>query len=412
MTINYQFPTIRNISDVLPHIDGVKEFIVVKKEGYTVINYVMQGSDTFPPVYIHDENMSEPTYDLTAAMRRECRGLIFDGETGEVLSRRYHKFFNHGEKSDSVVDLSKPHDILEKLDGSMISPIMLNGGIRWTTKMGITEIAMQAEVFVAGHPEYVKFAEEILHEDLTPIFEWCSRQNQIVLDYPEDKLVLTAMRNNLFGTYEHQVGLEYFGTCYGIPVVDSMRVEVPLDKLVEVVRSFEDVEGIVIRFNDGHMVKVKADWYVSLHRAKSLPDNQRDVITLILDEKVDDLYPLLPVEDQARLALFQAAVNEDIHRFTTAVHETLFLIRSSNIERKDFAVNTHVSHAVRSAVFHLWDIPTPEVRNEAREWATTHIRRNMGSGASLLKAQGVLTTARWKRERVAAPSETLATGAL
>ena len=37
--MNYEFPTIRNISDVLPAIMGRDEFVVAEKEGYTVINY-------------------------------------------------------------------------------------------------------------------------------------------------------------------------------------------------------------------------------------------------------------------------------------------------------------------------------------------------------------------------------------
>ena len=27
-------------------------------------------------------------------LRRECRGLMFNRETGKIISRRFHKFFN------------------------------------------------------------------------------------------------------------------------------------------------------------------------------------------------------------------------------------------------------------------------------------------------------------------------------
>ena len=37
--MNYKFPYIKNISDVLPAIAGRDEFTVAEKEGYTVINY-------------------------------------------------------------------------------------------------------------------------------------------------------------------------------------------------------------------------------------------------------------------------------------------------------------------------------------------------------------------------------------
>lgn len=48
--MNYEFPLIRNISDVLPAIAGRDEFVVAEKEGYTVINYNVMMGDTFPDV--------------------------------------------------------------------------------------------------------------------------------------------------------------------------------------------------------------------------------------------------------------------------------------------------------------------------------------------------------------------------
>lgn len=45
--MNYTFPEIRHISDVLPHVEGRSEFVVAEREGYTVINYVVAMADTF-----------------------------------------------------------------------------------------------------------------------------------------------------------------------------------------------------------------------------------------------------------------------------------------------------------------------------------------------------------------------------
>ncbi|KMR26836.1 hypothetical protein EV34_14995, partial [Staphylococcus aureus] len=69
-----------------------------------------------------------------------------------------HKFFNISE-NDGVsldkVDLNRSHLFMEKLDGSMIRPFLLSSGIRWGTKMGITDVSMQAEEFVAKNPKYL-----------------------------------------------------------------------------------------------------------------------------------------------------------------------------------------------------------------------------------------------------------------
>ena len=55
--------------------------------------------------------------------RRECRGLIFCAETHKVISRRLHKFFNIGELPETqaeLIDITRPHIILEKMDGYLL----------------------------------------------------------------------------------------------------------------------------------------------------------------------------------------------------------------------------------------------------------------------------------------------------
>jgi hypothetical protein len=42
--------------------------------------------------------------DMVSAIgdRRECRGIIFHAETGALLARRYHKFFNVNELDETL----------------------------------------------------------------------------------------------------------------------------------------------------------------------------------------------------------------------------------------------------------------------------------------------------------------------
>lgn len=198
--MHYPFPKIETINDVLPSIEGRDEFVVANREHYTVINYLVSMDDTFPEI----ANPSEMTEtDRHYAIRRECRGLIFDTD-GKIISRRLHKFHNVGEREETQInkiDLSKPHVILEKLDGSMVTPISIGGNIRWGTKMGITEVALGAEEFVAKNPQYQELARWCILNDKTPIFEWVSRKQRIVIDYAEDDLILLAIRDNVTGEY-------------------------------------------------------------------------------------------------------------------------------------------------------------------------------------------------------------------
>ena len=178
----YTFPYIENITHVLPYIEGRDEFVVSAKDRYTVINYNVSFEDTFPPVK-----------SIGDAIRRECRGIIFCNSTGNVIARRYHKFFNLNERPETTLkDMENfgSHVIMEKLDGSMVTPFITNDGVmRWGTKMGETDVSKPISKFLDDNPRYIEYSKIMISEGYTPIFEWCTRQQRIVLDYPIDRLV-------------------------------------------------------------------------------------------------------------------------------------------------------------------------------------------------------------------------------
>jgi RNA ligase len=349
--MNYEFPNITNISDVLPAIEGRDEFVVAVKEGYTVINYNVMMVDTFPDVLdSSDLRANHDHYEienLHARLRRECRGIIFDTATGEIIRRPFHKFFNVNEREetqDHVVDLTRPHAILEKLDGSMIAPFIVNGEMIWGTKMGATDVAQPVEEFVKNNPQYEQLAMHLLPGKLTPIFEWCSRKQRIVMDYPEDQLVLTAVRHMNTGAYVSYNVMKYLTeSLAGIPLIHQWDISMQMDNktmssFVSYVRDLEDREGFVVRFDDGHMLKLKCDWYVQIHKAKEAILQDRNIVELILDGKLDDVRAHLPQEDRDRLARFEI-------QFNLAVSDTVFMLdndlnwlREQNIDRKTFAL--------------------------------------------------------------------------
>jgi RNA ligase len=201
--VNYEFPLIKNIADVLPHIEGRGEFIIADKEGYRVINYNVMFEDTF----LHPEEESISVDEkITRQIRRECRGLIFDSVTGDIIRRPYHKFKNVNEApetQDHVVDLSRPHAILEKLDGSMICPFIVNGQMIWGTKMAAQDFHEMVKNFVdSSEIDYESFCRNVLDRRHTPIFEWMHPQKRIVIDYgKEPTLTLTAIRHMVTGQY-------------------------------------------------------------------------------------------------------------------------------------------------------------------------------------------------------------------
>ena len=332
--MNYQFPEIKTIQDVLPHIEGRDEFRVLEKEGYNVIIYAVSFEDTF----LWDEN--DP---VGSAVRRECRGLIFDIGTGNLISRPYHKFFNVGEKEETQlnkINLYEPHVVLEKLDGSMIRPILTPEGFRLATKAGVTDVAMNAEVFIADKPHYDTFIRKCFQRNITPLFEWCSRKNRIVVDYPEDQLILTGMRDKTTGCYVYYDAMLKYATAWNIPVVKAVN-GLPVQNInlfVKQVREWDDGEGIVLRFDTGHMVKVKADDYVLRHKSKDSISQEKNVLQTILEDAVDDLVLLLTPEDGERIQRFQRAFHAGLDEVALEMAELFVEGNKMYPEKKDFAV--------------------------------------------------------------------------
>jgi RNA ligase len=328
--MDYNFPQITHIHDVLPYISGKDEFRVMGKEWYTVVNYAVAFEDTF------QWDANDP---VGSAVRRECRGLIFDID-GSLISRPYHKFFNAGEKDETQlhkINLNDPHIILEKLDGSMIRPIPTKEGFRLATKAGITDVAMNAEVFIADKPHYAEFINTAIQNNFTPIFEWCSRKNRIVVDYPEDQLILTAVRGNQTGGYVSYSAIKEVAEQEGIPYVKAIAGdETDIQKVVDHIRKWDDGEGVVIRFDSGRMVKIKADDYVLRHKSKDAINQEKNVIQTLLDDAVDDLVPLLTPEDAHRVQAFQNAFWLAVEDVCTTIHDTYKQINKGQ-DQKEFA---------------------------------------------------------------------------
>jgi RNA ligase len=330
----YDFPQIKTIDDVLPHISGREEFRVMEKEGYNVINYAVVFEETF----LWDSN--DP---VGSAIRRECRGMIFN-QDGELISRPYAKFFNIGEKEETQlnkVNLYESHIVLEKLDGSMIRPIPTAEGFNLATKAGVTEISQQAEVFISDKPHYAKFIHSMFDGKLTPIFEWVSRKNRIVVDYENDNLILTAIRNTEMGNYLPHFNMLDLAEHWNIPVVkavDGLAVQ-NIELFVKQIREWENgEEGVVVRFDSGHMVKIKADQYVLRHKTKDAINQEKNVLQCLLNDSVDDLVPLLTPEDADRLKRFQNAFHASLDEVALEMAELFVKGNKMYPEKKDFAV--------------------------------------------------------------------------
>lgn len=384
--MKYTFPEIRHIDDVLPAIEGRDEFIVAERPWGKVVNYLVVMPDTFPPV--------QTAYD---AIRRECRGLVFNTD-GTIMARRLHKFFNVNERPETQIehlDLSQPHVIMEKLDGSMITPLWVNGEVRWGTKMGINDISAQAEEFAKSHPQYYRMVETCRKLGLTPIFEWCSRQQRIVIDHPRDRLVLLAIRDNVTGAYKDRNFLIQMRNDYLISLVRVLEGTMEnMEALVAHTRDLSETEGFVLQFADGHMVKVKSDWYVRIHKTKDNLLFEKNVIDMIVNEKMDDVKSFMLAEDRVRVEEFEREFWSGFD-YCVKRYERLFIwLKQDCPDKKTYALK-HMKedgvsdHFLPALMFGAFD------GKDMRSMVLDKIRQNLSTQSKVDSVRHMWSGARW-----------------
>ena len=395
----YKFPHIEHIDQVLPAIEGATEFVVADRGNFKVINYLVNMPDTFPPMHTAggSAKMREQAM-LHKALRRECRGLVFDAN-GRVIARRLHKFFNVNERDETRaehVDLSQEHVILEKLDGSMITSLPLDGQIHWATKMGINDISMGAARFAEANSGYMNFARDMADAKMTPIFEWCSRKQRIVIDYPQDRLVLTAVRDNQSGEYMRYDTMLNVGSNYDVEVVRALSGSVKsMTALMDHTRELKDAEGYVIRFANGHMLKLKAEEYLRFHKTKDNLTLEKNVISMLVDEKVDDLKAFMLAEDRERVERFEAefwaGLNSSIEDYERFYAERVV---ARNLDRKRFALEMlptakKADPFIQSVVFGMFNgVP-------ARELVLDLVRKNLTTQTKVDSVRSLWKNTKW-----------------
>ena len=318
---------IEHISEVLPHIEGKPEFIVADRGDYTVIDYTITTKESF----------DDPVC-------RECRGLKFNRD-GNLIARPFHKFFNIGERESTqphLVDFSKPHRIMDKYDGSMIHPCVIDDEVVFITRMGRTDQAKAAEkLFLTPILKLALWAS--LRYGSTPIFEYTGPKNRHIIKYAEPELTVLAGRNTIEGTYLSREECAKWAGEVGLPIVPQiLSVWTDTMAFLGFVRALQGKEGYVLWFDPAHetdptrmLLKCKGEDYVLKNKAKEAIQLEKNVLALILQNGLDDVLPLLGEEERAAVETYRTAVQSGLN----ATFEKIQAIVASgaHLDQKTFA---------------------------------------------------------------------------
>lgn len=392
--MHYEFESADHIDSYLKAINGVEEFFVKQdiENGIQVINYMFNAPTTFPDTrgLVGEEHR-------LAVLRRDCRGIKFDLETGDVISKPLHKFFNVGERPEmqiSEIDWNRPHKILEKLDGSMITLHRTKGLVyQCHTKMGATDVAKPVDEFVFKNQQYLRFYEVLHCQGLAGIYEWCSRKQRIVIDYPKDQLILTAIRENKSGKYLPYEKLVEYGSQHDIPVVKALDGNAAnIQQFLDQTKEIEDAEGFVIRFDNGHMCKVKGLWYMRIHNTKELFLFEKNVWALVLNNELDDAKPFMSDEDKSLIDTFAHEMEHRILQKSFKMEEFIRSAKEKTSDKKTFAIEIvpTLSPIEKRMAFRLWDGHDP--KDVVREF----LSKNTGTQKDIDGIRDFLDGLDWK----------------
>jgi len=278
----------------------------------------------------------------------EARGIVFLEEEPFLA---FHKFFNYKENPYTNIDIPEDKEILvqEKIDGSFIHPIVVEGNIYVKSKTTFfSEQAKIAKEIIENKKEYKDLILSLYSQNFIPLFELVSPKNQIVVPYQEEHLVLLAVRNRESGKYASPKEIEDIGNYYKIPFAKHNVLS--FKEIREILLKEKYLEGFVAKV-DNLWIKFKTKWYLSLHSI--VAELREDVVfEYVLEEKIDDLLSFFADFDTSKKREIEKIASISANKINEAIKEALNLFekyKELEFNRKNFAL-AYNKHPYFSAV--------------------------------------------------------------
>ena len=218
-----------------------------------------------------------------AWLRREMRGLVMR-DTGEVVVRGLHKFFNVGQLKETKMHRlgqQRVLEVLSKLDGQMVVGVLVGDTVEYWSRKGRTVVGATATRIVeAAEGDFDGAVFDASSNGATMVFEMIGHQSRIKSNEGrEPRLILTAIRENDTGKYWRHEELLEIGIAYGLEVVNrhkEMETWGIIQRISAEVEAWRGKEGVVVRMEDGAMVKVKSSWWFQAGYCRHFRDAARE----------------------------------------------------------------------------------------------------------------------------------------
>lgn len=275
----------------------------------------------------------------------ECRGHMFEIDLNQnpirLASFPPKKFFNLNENPYTMdMDLSKVKTLSLKQDGSLISTYLHKNQLMLKSKTSLSsDVAIQASNWL-NKPENSIFKcqmQWLARQNYTINLEWISPHNRIVIGYLEPKLVVLNVRDHNTGellNYNDVIGLNYTNEI----TQRWTQLLQPDITYIQDIPNMSGIEGYVMWFEDGTLVKYKTQEYCALHHTKDSINNPRRLYECVLRQATDDLKSMFMTDE---LAIKQICEMEEyvdkIYNHLIAKSEQFF-DTNKHLSRKDYAI--------------------------------------------------------------------------
>ena len=235
---------------------------------------------------------------------QDCRGIILEKNTWDVMSLAFRKFFNAEESNAAKIDWNTAQ-VLEKLDGTMIQVYWDWYEEKWFaattgTAEGEGEVNNKNgttfnDLFWDTLNNKYTFNECLLNKDYIYVFELTTPYNIVVKPHGESSATLLTVRNRETLVELSGKDLEMAAISIGVPLVKSFDMNA--SNVGHLLKTFEGMpwseEGYVVRDGNDNRVKVKNPAYVAVHHLKG-KTAEHNILTIVKTNEIEEFASTFP----------------------------------------------------------------------------------------------------------------------
>jgi hypothetical protein len=299
-------------------------------------------------------------WDLYDGFYKECRSIVIDIRNENIVLSPFKKFRNLNEGTENQIDViineinnAKSLEFTNKLDGSMQSARFYNNEIimsgsqsidmnnSWRLQDGFNMLTVQSN--------YVNMIKE--NPNYTFIFEYITLRDAHVVNYKKDDegLYLLGLRNVYTGEQLSYRQVKEYADKYNVKMTQIF--DKTFEEVMEDIKKYksDQMEGFVMNI-DGHLVKIKCDDYVQIHKILSNISSINLIIKHIADNTFDDLISKVPESYRWRVMKVANLVLDYIKN--TDIEVSKYFSQAPKNDKKEFMIwiDINVPKEIRGCV--------------------------------------------------------------